>query len=285
MNGRNVGVVGSSIVGKWIEKYEEAVRREGELKERLQKIDLLLEDAKKAKYLIDTAKLQQQRKSFEEELKTTREKRLKLEWLAVVKVKRGEWDPEILREYEFIRDLLLLNRIREEQVKEVCRNCNECSLIRVKTTSKEDLPLEAVVKSRGLPYISLYKLIEIRGRKLEEMEAKEIHLGALTDEEKKEIEKRIRDKLSLSRNILNSIILEKRVPLGEKIVISHRKYGCHRKLPKLLPMNPEPPMNPEIDGDPKVPDHFVEDVIAEPGEDGSYSRIYISAKHGSEESE
>jgi hypothetical protein len=277
-------VVGRIDLRKWIELYERAIEKEKQLEKELKRIRDFLEEAKKAKYVIDVHKQEIKRQELEAELKRVKEIRVKLEWLATIRIKNCCWNPEVLKEYEFIRDLGLLNKIRKEQTEYMCNNCSECTLIRVKTPER-DLPLEAVVKSRGLPYISLYKLIEIRGRKLEEMEAKEIHLGALTDEEKKEIEKRIRDKLSLSRNILNSIILEKRVPLGEKIVISHRKYGCHRKLPKLLPMNPEPPMNPEIDGDPKVPDHFVEDVIAEPGEDGSYSRIYISAKHGSEESE
>jgi hypothetical protein len=278
------GVVGRIELRKWIELYERAIEREKQLEKELKRIRDFLEEAKKARYVIDVHKQEIKRQELEAELKRVKEIRVKLEWLATIRIKNGCWNPEVLKEYEFIRDLGLLNKIRKEQIEYMCSNCSECSLIRVKTPER-DLPLEAVVKSRGLPYISLYKLIEIRGRKLEEMEAKEIHLGALTDEEKKEIEKRIRDKLSLSRNILNSIILEKRVPLGEKIVISHRKYGCHRKLPKLLPINPEPPMNPEIDSDPKAPDHFVEDVVAEPGEDGSYSRIYLSSKHGSEESE
>jgi hypothetical protein len=44
-------------------------------------------------------------------------------------------------------------------------------------------------------------------------------------------------------------------------------------------------MNTEIDSDPKAPDHFPEDITASLGEDGSYDHIYLSSKHGSEESE
>jgi hypothetical protein len=36
------------------------------------------------------------------------------------------------------------------------------------------------------------------------------------------------------------------------------------------------------ENDPRVPDHFSEDIVAEIGEDGSYSKVYLSAKHGSE---
>jgi hypothetical protein len=283
MNGRNVGVVGSGIVGKigkWIEKYEEAVRREGELEERLQKIDLLLEDAKKAKYLIDTAKLQQQRKSFEEELKTTREKRLKLEWLAVVKVKRGEWDPEILREYEFIRDLLLLNRIREEQNIEVCQNCNECRLIRVKTTDGKEVPLDAVTrpdKACSLPYLPYYSVKEIWETK-KQLQMKVKPLGPLTPEEKEKVEKWISQRLVLYRNLVHGFIEERRRALSRKLL----KTGCTRKLPKILPIIREKGIREE-DGDPKAPDHFAKDVVAEISEDGSYSRVYLSSKHGSEE--
>jgi hypothetical protein len=187
-----------------------------------------------------------------------------------------------LKEYEFVRDLLLLSKIREEQVKEVCRNCNECSLIRVKT-SKEDIPLETVVgTTRGIPYLPLYSLMEIRENKLKEMELRELYLGALSEDQKREVEKRIREKLTLSKNILNSFLVEKRVLLDERIVTKHKKYGCHRKLPRLLPL---PIESSEIDNDPKAPDHFTEDVVAEPSEDGSFAKIYLSSKHGTEESE
>jgi hypothetical protein len=283
MSGKENGVVGSIVgkIGKWIEAYEAVRREEEELKERLQRVNLFLEDAKG--YLIDTEKMQREKKTIEEELQKIREKRLKLEWLATSKIKKREWNPEVLREYEFIRDLLLLSRIREEQVKEVCRNCNECSLIRVKTTSKEDLPLEAVVgTTRGLPYLPLYSLMEIRDNRLKEIEVKETPLGALTSEERKEIEKRVREKLALSKSVLNCFLKERKVPLNEEVVLKHRKYGCHRKLPKWLPITI---MNTEIDSDPKAPDHFPEDITASLGEDGSYDHIYLSSKHGSEESE
>jgi len=274
MTGENEGVV-----GRWSETYEKVIEREKELREELKRVEKLLEETKKAAYIVDTTKLQQKKKSFEEALKTTREKRLKLEWMAINHIKNGDWDPRALAEYEFVRDLLLLNKIREEQIREVCQNCNECSIIRVKTTSK-DLPLEAVVgTTRGLPYLPLYSLIEIRENRLKEMEVKERFLGALTDVEKKEIEKRIRDKLALSRDVLNCIMVEKKVPLDEKIVLRHRKYGCHRKLPKWLPIT----TNTEIDSDPKVPDHFVEDAIADIDDDGRFLNIRLAPKHGSEE--
>jgi hypothetical protein len=286
MTGRNDGVVGRSIVesiervGRWIEKYEEAVRKERELGEQLRKIDLLLEEAKKAKYLIDIEKMQQQKKEKEYELKTTREKRLKLEWLAVTKIKEGKWDPEAIMEYEFIKDLLLLNRIRKEQAKEICQSCEDCKLIRVRT-DRGETPLEAVtVKSRGIPYLPIYKLVEIRESRLKEWEVKETPLGALTSEERKEIEKRIREKLALSKNVLNCFVVEKKVPLNEEVVLKHRKYGCHRKLPRWLPIVATSP-----DSNPRAPDHFPGDIVAEVGEDGSYTKVYISSKHGSEESE
>jgi hypothetical protein len=283
MTGKNEGVVGSIVekVGRWIEKYEEAVREERELEKQLRQIERLLKETENAAYVIDVTKLQQQKKENEEKLKAVKQKRLKLEWLAGVKIKRGEWNPEFLKEYEFIRDLGLLNKIRKEQTEHMCNNCSECTLIRVRTP-KGDLSLEAVVKSKGIPYLPIYKLVEIRDRQ-REMEVKERFLGALSDEERKEIEKRIGEKMVLNRNILNCFLTEKRVPLSEKVVLKHWKYGCHRKLPRWLPIitNTET----DIDGDPKAPDHFVEDITASLGEDGSYSHIYLSQKHGSEETE
>jgi hypothetical protein len=283
MTGKNEGVVGSIVekVGRWIEKYEEAVREERELEKQLRQIERLLKETENAAYVIDVTKLQQQKKENEEKLKAVKQKRLKLEWLAGVKIKRGEWNPEFLKEYEFIKDLCLLNEIRRIQVESICGNCNECSLIRVSTPEK-NLPLDVAVKSRGLPYLPLYKLIEIRENKLKEMELRELYLGALSEDQKREVEKRIAEKLVLSKNILNSFLVEKRVPLDEKVVLKNRKYGCHRKLPRLLPL---PIAEIDSDSDPRAPDHFSEDITAEVGEDGSYTKVYISSKHGSEESE
>jgi len=279
---RGSGVVGSSIVGRWIEAYERALKKEKELKEQIRKIDLLLEEAKKARYLIDTEKMQQQKRNHEEELKTTREKRLKLEWLATSKIRKGEWDPESLREYEFIRDLLLLNKIREEQIREVCQNCNECRLIRVKT-DRGELPLEVVTKpekARSLPYMPYYSVKEIWETK-KQLQVNTKPLGPLTPDEKREVEKWISQRLTLYRNLLHSFIEE------DKRVIHSRKLlyrGCARKLPKILSIIREKEIREE-DGDPKAPDHFSEDITAEISEDGSYSRVYLSSKHGSEESE
>jgi hypothetical protein len=163
MNGRNVGVVGSVVgkIGKWIEAYEAVRREEEELKERLQRVNLFLEDAKG--YLIDTEKMQREKKTIEEELQKIREKRLKLEWMAIDHIKNGDWDPEVFTEYSFIRDLLLLDRIREEQTREICRNCKECQMIRVKT-DKGETPLEMVVKPEkacSFPYVPYYRIREI----------------------------------------------------------------------------------------------------------------------------
>jgi hypothetical protein len=274
-------VVGRISIDKWVELYDRAIQKEKQLEKELKRIRNFLEETKKAKYVIDVHKQEIKRQELEAELKRVKEIRVKLEWLATIRIKNCCWSPEILKEYEFIRDLGLLNKIRKEQAEYMCNNCNECSLIRVKTP-EGDLPLGSVVKSRGIPYLPIYKLVEIRENRLKEMnmEVKETPLGALTREDREEIEKRIREKLALSKNVLNCIIMEKRVPLNEEVVLKHRKYGCHRKLPKWLP-NTEI----DIDGDPKTPDHFPEDVVAEIGEDGSYNRVYLSARHGSEESE
>jgi hypothetical protein len=280
MNGGERGVVGSSIVGKWVEAYERTLGREKELKEELRKIDLLLEEAKKARYLIDTEKMRQQRQQKSEELKAVQQKRLKLEWMAINHIKNGDWDPEILREYEFINDLLLLNRIREEQTKEICQGCNECRVIRVKTSNGE-IPLEAVTrpdKACSLPYLPYYSVKEIWETK-KQLQMKVKHLGPLTPEERVEAERWVSQRLALYKNLLNGFLEERRRPLSEKVL----KTGCTRRLPKLLPTARSP--DPEIDGDPKAPDHFTEDVVAEPGEDGSFAKIYLSSKHGSEESE
>ena len=280
MNGGERGVVGSSIVGKWVEAYERTLGREKELKEELRKIDLLLEEAKKARYLIDTEKMRQQRQQKSEELKEVQQKRLKLEWLATSKIKKGEWNPEVLREYEFIRDLLLLNRIREEQVKEVCRNCNECRLIRVKTTDGKEVPLEVAKpdKACSLPYLSHYSVKEIWEKK-QELQMSIRPLGSLTPEERAEAERWVSQRLVLYRNLVNAFVEEERKVLSRKLL----KTGCTRKLPKILPIREKDIR--EEDWNPKVPDHFSEDVVAEIGEDGSYSKVYLSAKHGSEESE
>jgi hypothetical protein len=281
MTGRNDGGAGSVVgeIGKWADVYEKVLGREEKLKKELRKIESLLKEAEKTN-IIDTEKMRRQYQRRQEELRDIQERRLRLEWLAVSKIERGEWDPRALAEYEFVRDLLLLNKIREEQIREVCQNCNECSTIRVKTATS-DIPLEVVVKSRGIPYIPLYSLVEIREYK-QNMEVREVTLGALTEEEKKKIEQKISEKLACSKNVLNCFLTEKRVPLNEEIVLKHRKYGCHRKLPKWLPITI---MNTEIDSDPKAPDHFPEDITASLGEDGSYDHIYLSPKHGSEEFE
>jgi hypothetical protein len=279
MNGRNVGVVGS-VVGKWVETYERTLWREKELKEELRKIDLLLEEAKKARYLIDTEKMRQQRQQKSEELKEVQQKRLKLEWLATSKIKKGEWNPEVLREYEFIRDLLLLNRIREEQVREICQSCKECRLIRVKTTDGKEVPLEVAKpdKACSLPYLSHYSVKEIWEKK-QELQMSIRPLGSLTPEERAEAERWVSQRLVLYRNLVNAFVEEERKVLSRKLL----KTGCTRKLPKILPIREKDIR--EEDWNPKVPDHFSEDVVAEIGEDGSYSKVYLSAKHGSEESE
>jgi len=277
---RGSGVVGS-VVGKWIEKYEETVRKERELREQLRRIERLLKETENAAYVIDVTKLQQQKKENEDKLKTVQQRRLNLEWLAVSKIKKGEWDPQLLIEYSFVRDLLLLNRIREEQVKEICRECRECKLIRIRT-DRGELPLEAVTKpekARSLPYMPYYSLKEIWQTK-EQLQMNVKFLGPLTPEEKRELEKWVSERLALHRNLLNSFMEE------DKRVIHSRKLlhkGCTRKLPKILPIREKEIR--EEDGDPKAPDHFAEDVVAEISEDGSYSRVYLSSKHGSEESE
>jgi hypothetical protein len=283
MTGRNDGVVGSSsIVGieRWTEAYERALGREKELKEQLRKIDLPLEEAKKARYLIDTEKLQQQKRDHEDELKAVQQKRLKLEWMAIDHIKNGDWDPEILTEYSFVRDLLLLDRIREEQIREVCQNCNECRLIRVKTTDGKEVPLDAVTrpdKACSLPYLPYYSVKEIWETK-KQLQMKVKPLGPLTPEEKEKVEKWISQRLVLYRNLVHGFIEERRRALSRKLL----KTGCTRKLPKILPIIREKGIREE-DGDPKAPDHFAKDVVAEISEDGSYSRVYLSSKHGSEE--
>jgi type I site-specific restriction-modification system R (restriction) subunit len=280
MNGGERGVVGG-IVGRWIEAYERALGREKELKEQLRKIDLLLEEVKKAKYLIDASKLQEQKREYEEKLKAVQQKRLKLEWLAVEKIKGDAWSPEILKEYSFVQDLLLLEKIREEQIREICQNCYECRLVRVRTTDGKEVPLETVTKPNkacSLPYIPHYSLKEIWETK-KQLQMKVKPLGPLTPEEKEKVEKWISQRLVLYRNLVNAFVEEKRKILSRRLL----KTGCTRKLSRLLPIREK-----EIRGEdwnPKVPDHFSEDIVAEIGEDGSYSRIYISAKHGSEESE
>jgi hypothetical protein len=282
MPGKNDGVVGSSIVGRWIEAYERALGREKELKEQIRKIDLLLEEAKKARYLIDTEKMQQQKRDHEDELKAVQQKRLKLEWMAIDHIKNGDWDPEVLTEYSFVRDLLLLDRIREEQTREICRNCKECQIIRVKT-DKGETPLEMVVKPEkacSFPYVPYYRIREIWETK-KQLQVTTKPLGPLTPDEKREVEKWISQRLTLYRNLLHSFIEE------DKRVIHSRKLlyrGCARKLPKILPIIREKEIREE-DGDPKAPDHFSEDITAEISEDGSYTKVYISSKHGSEESE
>ena len=279
-------VIGRIDLRKWIELYERAIKKEKQLEKKLKRIRDFLEEAKKAKYVIDVHKQEIKRQELEAELKRVKEIRVKLEWLATIRIKNCCWNPEVLKEYEFIRDLDLLNKIRKEQTEYMCNNCSECTLIRVRTP-KGDLSLEGVVKSRGIPYLPIYKLVEIRENRLKEMnmEVKEIHLGTLGSEERKEIEKRIGEKLALNRNILNCFLTEKRVPLNEEVVLKHRKYGCHRKLPRWLPIAVA--ASPEIDSDdPKAPDHFPGDIVAEISEDGSYySRVYLSSRHGSEESE
>jgi hypothetical protein len=285
MGERNVGVVGSSIIGKvrkWIEAYEKVKEEERELRERLRRIEVLLEDAKKAKYLIDTAKLQQQKRDHEEELKEVQKKRLALEWLAIAKIRGGEWNPEILMEYSFVQDLFLLNKIRQEQIREICQNCNECRLIRVKTTNGREVPLEVAKpdKARSLPYMPYYSLKEIWQTK-EQLQMNVKSLGPLTPEEKMELEKWVSERLALYRNLLNSFIEEKRVVIPSRKLL-HR--GCTRKLPKALPIVRKKEIGEE-DGDPRAADHFPEDVVAEVNEDGSYSRVYLSSRHGSEESE
>jgi hypothetical protein len=282
MGERNDGVVVGSVVGKigkWIEAYEAVRREEEELKKRLQKIGLLLEDAKKARYLIDTAKLQQQKRDHEEELKEVQKKRLALEWLAIAKIRGGEWNPEILMEYSFVQDLFLLNKIRQEQVREICQNCNECRLIRVKTTDGKEVPLEVAKpdKACSLPYIPHYTVKEIWEKK-QELQMSIKPLGPLTPEEKAAAEKWVSQRLALFNNLLHGYVEEKRKVLSRKVLTK----GCTRKLPRLLPIREG---IREEDGDPKAPDHFTEDVVAEPGEDGSFAKIYLSSKHGSEESE
>jgi len=283
---RNVGVVGSSSIagkiGKWIEKYEEAVREERALREQLRRIERLLKETENAAYVIDATKLQQQKKENEDKLKTVQQRRLNLEWLAVAKIKKGEWDPQWLIEYSFVRDLLLLNRIREEQSREICRSCQECRLIRVKT-DRGELPLEVVTKPEkacSFPYVPYYRIREIWETK-KQLRVNTKPLGPLTPDEKRELEKWISQRLTLYRNLLHSFIEE------DKRVIHSRKLlyrGCARKLPKILPIIREKEIREE-DGDPKAPDHFSEDITAEISEDGSYTRVYISSKHGSEESE
>jgi hypothetical protein len=76
---------------------------------------------------------------------------------------------------------------------------------------------------------------------------------------------------------VNAFVEEERKVLSRKLL----KTGCTRKLPKILPIKEKG----IEDWNPKVPDHFSEDIVAEIGEDGSYSKVYLSAKHGSEESE
>jgi hypothetical protein len=283
---RGSGVVGSVVgIERWTKAYERELEKERELKNKLRKIDLLLEDAKKAEYLIDTAKLQRQKRDYEEELKAVRQRRLKLEWLAVAKIKRGAWSPEILKEYSFVQDLLLLNRIREEQVREICQNCKECRIIRVKVTDGKEVkevPLDAVTrpdKACSLPYLPYYSVKEI-WKKKQELQVNTETLGPLTPEEKEKVEKWTLQRLALYRDLLNSFIEEKR------IIIPSRKLlyrGCTRKLPKILPVREKEIR--EEDVDPKTPDHFPEDIVGEVNEDGTYSRVFVSAKHGSEESE
>jgi hypothetical protein len=289
MPGKNDGVVGSSIVesivervGRWIEKYEEAVREERTLREQLRRIERLLKETENAAYVIDVTKLQQQKKENEDKLKTVQQRRLNLEWLAVAKIKKGEWNPQLLIEYSFVRDLLFLDKVREEQTREICRNCKECQIIRVKT-DRGELPLEVVTKpekARSLPYMPYYSLKEIWQTK-EQLQMNVKSLGPLTPEEKMELEKWVSERLALHRNLLNSFIEEKRVVIPSRKLL-HR--GCTRKLPKALPIVRKKEIGEE-DGDPRAADHFPEDVVAEVNEDGSYSRVYLSSRHGSEESE
>jgi hypothetical protein len=282
MSGKENGVVGSigiGKVGKWIEAYEKAREEERKLREQLRRIERLLKESENAAYVIDVTKLQQQKKENEDKLKTVQQRRLNLEWLAVSKIKKGEWDPQLLIEYSFVRDLLLLNRIREEQTKEICRDCNECRLIRVKTTEGKEVPLEVAKpdKACSLPYVPYYTLKEIWERK-QELQMKVRPLGPLTPEERAEAERWVSQRLALYHNLIHGFIEERRRVLSRKLL----KTGCTRRLPKVLAIREK-----EIgeDWDPKYPDHFVGDIIAEVGEDGGYTKVYISSKHGSEESE
>jgi hypothetical protein len=274
-------VVGSSIagkIGKWIEKYEEAVLCERALREQLRRIERLLKETENAAYVIDATKLQQQKKENEDKLKTVQQRRLNLEWLAVAKIKKGEWDPQWLIEYSFVRDLLLLDRIREEQSREICYNCKECRLIRVRTTDGKEVPLEVAKpdKACSLPYIPLYTVKEIWEKK-QELQMSIRPLGPLTPEERAEAERWVSQRLALFPNLLCGYIEEKRKILSRKILTK----GCTRKLPRLLPVREKG----IEDGDPKAADHFPPDITAEIDEDGSYTRVYISAKHGDSESE
>jgi hypothetical protein len=282
MTGRNDGGAGS-VVGKirrWAEVYEKVLGREEKLKKELRKIESLLKEAEKTN-IIDTEKMRRQYQRRQEELRDIQERRLRLEWLATVNIRKGNWNPEGLAEYGFVQDLLLLNRIREEQVKEVCRNCKECQIIRVKTTDGE-VPLEVAKpeKACSLPYIPYYSLKEIWQTK-EQLQMNVKFLGPLTPEEKMELEKWVSERLALHRNLLNSIIEEKRVVIPSRKLLYRR---CTRKLPKALPTVREKGIEEEA-GDPKAVDHFPQDITAEIDEDGSYTRVYISAKHGDSESE
>ncbi len=262
----------------WFELYEKLEELEKRMLEDIKRLQRLMPSEGERKTEFGAAIYQQVMQKIaqkEEQLKRIQKNRLKLEWLAIAKIKSNQWPLNVFREYEFAKNLVELARIRRQQALEICRNCKECNeIIKVRKNNRV-IPLSAVVgTTRGIPFeetCRLVMLFDVRGeyrivRKTVSRERLDYYCKQFPS----------------WKTLLHWYIESERIPLDESIVVDTLKHGCHRACMRFPLIDPS---SDNSDSDPRAPDHFPEDVAWEVSPEGEVTRVLHAPEHGSDEYE